>query len=219
LDQKHSIMGRKIITHKTTLVYNGIKFDSDEEVFVAMWLQELQDAGFVKRWSRAELPYHMTAGLKRNYIKETQLKTKLKRETRTQTLLRPSEYTPDFIVNFTEEGKQLFVCSLEPENIFIPNMLFYKNTPGVILEVKPSFDQNNMERLFVLNQKFLWEKEKIFVNLVEPVALFEKTFIPLAAIPYFQYKVVTKKLIAKGKKKGDWKLNFEPRTLKQYLDA
>ena len=209
----------KIITNKTTLVYNGIKFDSDEEVYVAMWLQELLEAGLIARWSKTDITFHMTAGLKREYIKETQLKTKLKRETKIQTLLRPSEYTPDFIVNFTQEGHLLMVGSLSPESIFIPDLLFYKNTPGVVLEVKPTFDQNNMERLFKLNQKFLWEKDKIFVNLVEPVALFKKTFIPSHAIPYFQYKVVTKKLIAKGKKKGDWKLDFIPKTLKQYLDA
>ena len=148
-------MGRKIVTHKTTLVYKGVKFDSDEEVFVAMWLQELKDAGLVTRWSRAELPYHMTAGLKRDYIKVTQLKTKLKRETRTKTVLRPSEYTPDFIVNFSAEGIRHFVGLLGDNDTFIPDMVFYKNTPGVVLEVKPTFDQNNMERLFVLNQKFL----------------------------------------------------------------
>jgi len=209
----------KIIKNKTTLVYKGIKFDSDEEVFVAMWLQELQDNGLVNYWSKTEMPYPMTAGLQRDYIKETRLKTKIKRETKTVTLLRRSEYTPDFLVNFTQEGRALFVGSLDPESIFIPGMLFYRNTPAVVIEVKPIFDQNNMERLFKLNQKFLWERDKIFVNLVEPIGLFKKTFIPLAAIPYFQYKVVTKKLIAKGKKKGDWKLDFVPKTLKQYLNA
>jgi len=209
----------QIIKNKTTLVYKGVKFDSDEEVFVAMWLQELQDAGLVIRWSKTEMPFPMTSGLKRDYIKLTQLKTKIKRENKTQTLLRRSEYTPDFIVNFSAKGHLLFVSSLEPECLFVPGMLFYKNTPGVVIEVKPTFDQNNMERLFVLNQKFLWDKEKIFVNLIEPIALFKKTFIPLAAVPYFQYKVVTKKLIAKGKKKGDWKFDFIPKTLKQYLDA
>lgn len=212
-------MGRTIIKNKTTLVYKGVKFDSDEEVFVAMWLQELQDAGFVKRWSRAELPYHMTEGLKRNWVKKTQLKTKVRLDTKTDVLLRPSEYTPDFIVNFSEEGIERFVGLLEPANEYQTGKLFYKNTPGVIIEVKPSFDQNNMERLFKLNQKFLWQKEKIFVNLVEPLALFEKTFLPLAATDYFKYKVVTKKIIAKGKKKGDWKLNFIPKTLNEYLNA
>lgn len=210
-------MGRQIRQNKTTLVYRGVKMDSDEEVFVAMWLQELLEAGLVKRWSKMELPYHMTEGLKRNYIKETQLKTKVKREEKVQTLLRPSEYTPDFVVNFTEAGIEKFVGLLEPANVFRPGMLFYKNTPGVVIEVKPEFDQNNMERLFVLNQKFLWDKEKIFVNLVEPVALFKKTFIPSAAVPYFKYKVSTKKMAAKGKKKGDWKLNYVPKTLNEFL--
>lgn len=210
-------MGQAIRSHKTTLVYRGVKFDSDEEVFVAMWLQELQEAGFVKRWSKMELPFPMTSGLKRNYVKETQLKTKIRREPKEQILLRPSEYTPDFVVNFSESGVEKFVGLLEPASEFRPGMLFYKNTPGVVIEVKPEFDQQNMERLFKLNQKFLWDKEKIFVNLVEPVALFKKTFIPLAAIPHFKYKVSTKKMAAKGKMKGDWKLNYVPKTLNEFL--
>lgn len=202
---------------QTSLVYRGIKFDSDEEVFVAMWLQELQNSGFISRWAKVELPYHLTSGLKRTYTKITQLKTKQKTEVKQQVLLKPSEYTPDFIVNFSEEGRLLFVSSLEPESVFIPGMLFYKNTPGVVLEVKPLFDQQNMERLFKNNQKFLWEKEKIFVNLVEPTALFKKTFMPVEAAPYFKYrKSPTGK--NKGKKgPGDWKVDWNPITLKQYL--
>lgn len=210
----------KIIKNKTTLVYKGVKFDSDEEVFVAMWLQELQDAGLVKSWSKVTKAFPMTSGLKLKYERTTILKTKTKVEHKEHTLLRPSEYTPDFEVLFSINGWLRFNSGIY--NDIDPKKLFFTRgawMQPVYLEVKPSFDQNNMERLFKLNQKFLWDKEQIFVNLVEPLALFEKTFLPLAATDYFKYKVVTKKIIAKGKKKGDWKLDFIPKTLKEYLDA
>jgi hypothetical protein len=211
----------QITKHKTTLVFNGVKFDSDEEVYIAMWLQELQDAGFVKKWSRASESINMTSGLKIPYTKITQLKTKTKEERREFILLRPSEYTYDFEVTWTHAGVSAFLFGIfnESPTLNPKDRLFYTTAFNVtLLEVKPSFDQNNMERLFVLNQKFLYDKHKIFVNMVEPVALFEKTFLPLAAAPYFKYQVSTKKMAAKGKQKGDWKLDFTPKRLKQFLN-
>lgn len=46
------------------------------------------------------------------------------------------------------------------------------------IEVKPSFDQNNMTRLAVLNQKWVFEKFGLFINIVIPEKLFAKTFTP-----------------------------------------
>lgn len=193
--------------------------DSDEEVFVAMWLQELKEAGYVKSWDKVIEAIPMTDGLKQGYIKRVQLKTKPKETLKHVTILRPSEYTPDFTVEFTTKGaaKLLYYIHAEDRLKDPAAATFYTTNQYVLLEVKPTFDQNNMERLFKLNQKFLWQTDKIFVNLVEPVALFKKTFIPLAAAPYFKYKVVTKKLIAKGKKKGDWKFDFVPKTLNEFI--
>lgn len=203
------------------MVYRGVKMDSDEEVFVAMWLQELQEAGLISRWKKVDSTIELTQGLKLYYKKITQLKTKLKVEDKYKTLLNDSEYTPDFKIEFTEKGLEKLVCVLDVFEATPEwknrNAIFFTSNNHVLVEVKPSFDQNNMERLFKNNQKFIWDKHKIFVNLVEPIALFEKTFIPLAAAPYFKYKVVTKKLIAKGKKKGDWKFDFVPKTLNEFI--
>lgn len=207
----------KITTHKTTLIYRGVKFDSDEEVYVAMWLQELKEAGFVKDWMKCVTPIQLTNGLKLKYVKNTQLKTKLKVENKEHTLLKPSEYTPDFEINWTYDGWKQFISGIY--NDFDKDKLFFNRNyvASTFLEVKPEFDQNNMERAFRMNQKFVWDKHQIFVNLVEPVSLFKKTFIPLAATPYFKYKVSTKKMLAKGKTKGDWKFDFEPKTLNEFL--
>lgn len=219
MDQNSTAMAA--ITNKTTLVYEGQKFDSDEEVFVAMWLEELKQAGYVKRWSRATEAINMTSGLKIPYTKITELKTKTKHEKKELTLLRPSEYTYDFEVTWAFKGIETFLYGIYNEAPTLnpkERLFFTSDFNKTLLEVKPHFDQNNMERLFVLNQKFLWDKHKIFVNLVEPIELFRKTFIPLAAAPFFQYKVVPKKAAAKGKVKGDWKFDFKPIFLKQFLD-
>ena len=199
-------MGRNII-----YVYKGIKLDSKEELHVARWLEELKKVGLVLDWKRAD-SIKVTTGLKKTWVKETQLKTKLKLEEKNDVLLRPSVYTPDFNVTFTSKGLKLFVGILDVKE-YIPNKLFYKTLNiNVLLEIKPIFDKNNMERLFRLNQKFIWETQKTFVNLVEPISLFKKTFIPLESIPDFKFKRNTK-----TRNIGDWKLDFKPLTLKDFL--
>jgi hypothetical protein len=65
------------------------------------------------------------------------------------------------------------------------------------------FDQNNMERLFKVNQKWMWQKHGIFVNLIKPQELFQKTFTPAEYL-----RTPT------GKPR---KLNFKPRNLFDFL--
>lgn len=205
---------------QTTLVYRKIKFDSDEEVFVAMWLQELKEAGYVKKWDRSTTPIQMTQGFKIPYIKTTVLKTKTKKEKKEYTVLRPSEYTPDFEVIWTFEGWDVFVSPLMDGPLFNTEKLFLSEfyDKPTLIEVKPSFfDQNNMERLFRLNQKWIWDKHKIFVNLIDPITLFKKTFMPKECECFFKYKKLPSSGPNKGKVKvGDWKMTWKPRSYKDF---
>jgi len=202
---------------KEPIVWNGILFDSQEEVYVAMWLEELKSAKIIKYWDRKVSSIQITTGLKIGYTKETQLKTKLKQEIKAYTLLRPSEYTPDFEIQFYGAFFGNIISPPYASPSFNKDALFFTSVYGfngpVIIEVKPTFDQNNMERLFVLNQKFLWDKYRIFVNLVEPIELFKKTFLPSAAIPYFTYIRPPK-----GKKVGDYKFDWKPKTIQEFLN-
>jgi hypothetical protein len=200
-------------------MYAGVHFDSDEEVYVAMWLEELKSKRLVKYWEKYQESFPVTKGLKVTWTEFVKLKTKTKTVERNRTLLRPSEYTPDFKICFTEKGFDLLCCNVDK---FKASSIFYSNNSfgalTTFLEVKPSFDMQNMERLFVNNQKFIWDKYQIFVNLVEPMELFKKTFLPLEAASYFRYKIVPKKAQAKGKKVGDWKMDWTPKKIKQFLN-
>lgn len=199
------------------LIYTGEKYDSLEEVWFAKWLEELMESGYVKRFQKTTIPIPLTEGLKFQYEKVTALKTKTKMETKEHILLRPSEYTPDFQVLFTKKGIDLFLSEIlnNPDK---DKLFFYTGYERyVFFEIKPSFDQNNMERLFRNNQKFVWDKHKIFVNMIEPVSLFKKTFLPLSCHEDFKYrKAPTGK--NKGKKfAGDWKVDWTPKTLNEFL--
>lgn len=206
----------------TNLLYKNIHFDSDEEVFMAMWLDELKKHGFVKRWKKETKSIPLTEGLKIKYDKYTKLKTKYKVEEKEHILLRPSEYTPDFKVEFTLEAfskEIVWEITNYIDNPRIKNAYLWVDDFDGYLEVKPSFDQNNMERLFKNNQKFIWDKHEIFVNLVEPIELFKKTFVPSEALPYLIYRRnPTGK--NKGKKKtGDFKYDWTPKTIHEFLQT
>jgi hypothetical protein len=206
----------------TNLMYKGVHYDSDEEIFIAMWLEELKNEGIVKEYHRCLEPIGLTQGLKVEYEETKQLKTKTKVVQKTKIFLRPSEYTYDFKVMFNADDKRSSKICSGITCDFNPNSVLYRSFSErlmiSLIEVKPNFDQNSMTRLFVNNQKFIYEKYKFFVNLIEPMTLFEKTFLPLEAAPYFRYKVLSAKAKATGKKIGDYKFDWTPKTIKQFLN-
>lgn len=120
-------------------------FDSKEEQWFSWWLDELKERGFIKWYQRADT------------FRLSDANKELK--------LRVHEYTPDFMVDWTEEGLKLAII---------------KPTDGntSIVEIKPSFDAHNMTRLFKLNQKWVYDKTGIYIELVIPEKLFERTFCP-----------------------------------------
>jgi hypothetical protein len=202
----------------TNLMYQGIHFDSDEEVFFAMWLEELKQAELIREWKRSTEAIPLTHGIYVPYIKTTKLKTKTRHEEKIFTVLRPSEYTPDFEVDFSAYGIQQFVNYIKPVGSFDKDRLFFsgERLKG-FFEVKPAFDQNNMERLFKNNQKFIWHTREIFINMIEPVELFKKTFMPAEAAEYFKYKKKPTSGKNKHKGVGDWKVDFIPKSINEYL--
>lgn len=207
----------------TNLMYKNIHFDSDEEVFVAMWLEEMKQAGFIQYWLKPVIAIPITPGHKIKYTKKTKLKTKTKIEVKEKIILRPSEYTPDFQVKFTEEGIKNFITDIKyhiSTQQLKPKNIFYEAYPlDIAIEVKPVFDMQNMERGFIHKQKYLWDKSQLFVNLVEPLDLFKKTFLPLQAEPYFRYKKLPKKALAAGKTVGDFKFDWKPKTINEFLES
>lgn len=191
--------------------------DSQEELWICYWLDELQAAGIVLKWERTELPIPLTPGLVIPYSEKKVLKTKIKYVDKKKILLRPSEYTPDFKVWFgaTSMISSINGLTFNPEALLFIDVSHY---PVCFLEVKNGFfDAQNMTRLFINNQKFVYDKHQIYVNLIDPVSLFENTFLPSKCIEDFKYKRnPTGK--HKGKRfKGDWKVDFEPKTLQQFL--
>lgn len=199
--------------------YKGKLFDSREEVWMAMWLEELKENGFVKFWEKITQPIQLFFPATFQYTKVTQLKKSQKKQLKPFTLLNGLSYTPDFEITWTEKGWKLFVSLIGDE--INPKSWFFSYTKHKMttwVEVKPIFDQNGKTAKFSIIQKILWREQRLFVDLIIPENLFEATFIPKDAMPEFKYK---KKPTGKNKGlkgPGDWKTKYLPKTLNQFLN-
>ena len=159
--------------------YNGIAIDSQEEIMTLMYFEELMENGYVFNIQRAG-PISLSERLENKYTEVVEMKTKSKTVQKNQVLLEDHVYTPEFIIGWTTKGCDLFTDVFTQ---FVPKKFkkpFISQGSSTWIEVKPGFDQNNMTRLFKINQKWMWQRYGLFVNLVQPHKLFEETFTPKA---------------------------------------
>lgn len=197
-------------------MFMGEVFDSREEIWFAMWCQELKNAGYITEWRKVNTHLTVTYPIKFEYTKTTPLKTKVKQETKIFTLLQGLEYTPDFYIHWTREGVEKFVSVIEDG--IDPTKWFFSNGYNSIVEVKPIFDQHGKTARFSILQKVLY-KLGTYVDLIIPEDLFKGTFMPVQAMDDFKYK---KNPTGKNKGKkfaGDWKCDYVPKTLNEFLNG
>ena len=171
--------------------YRGILVESESEIQALDWLFELQDRGFVHSIERGP-EMLIGSGLDNSYTKETQLKTKVKIEDKKEVLLAPHYYTPEFVVVWRLHTPEKLVWGTDLLNAItcqaplighpFPVIINENTERGMMtyIEVKPAFDYQNMTRAFKINQKWVWQSRKIFVNLIEPISLYKKTFTPMS---------------------------------------
>jgi hypothetical protein len=185
-------------------IYKEIEYDSLEELAMLQWLFELKAAGYIKKIARAE-SYLLSMAYVNDYVENMK---RVSSKPMTQTLLHGHSYTPEFEVHWDKKALDKFIWMSgqgKMTKVFIGYE--FENNPGsyvTYIEVKPLFDQNNMERLFKLNQKWMWQNYSIFINLVKVKDLFEKTFTPKEYLT-----------TPSGKKRV---LKWKPKTLFSYVN-
>ena len=202
--------------------FKELGFDSIEEYMIQLYFEELQEQGFVKEIISQPEPFVLFKGLGKKFYKNKQLKTKIKTMySKKKFLINPHEYTTDFKIEWNlDKSPTIFEMLISDEefDITIPfRSAFYKKESietVSYLEVKPSFDQNNMTRLFTSRtQPWIWEKYNIYVQLIKPLDLFKATFIPELLMPFMYYRKTTKK-----NNIGDKKHKWEYKTLTEFLN-
>ena len=180
-----------------------------EELYFSYYLDELIKACLVENYTYEATKYELTPKYSYNYVKITELKTKTKREDKTKVIFQPMTYCPDFIINFTVEGT-IISGALDKNKVFITSNSSLTNTT----DVKGAFagKTNSTQYTFPLKQKYMYDKYRIYVQKIVPDTLFQKTFTPDKVILNEVYKVN-----CRNGKKGGSKLDYLPKSLKQYL--
>jgi len=152
------------------------KFDSKEELYFSWYLDQLKASKYINHWERNETSYSLTKGLAHQYTKPMK---KVADKALEQTILAPSEYTPDFIIYWEDKAIGTFVSVLNATKGKIDTPFICELPELVsIVETKADFDRNNMSRLAVNNIKFVYEIYSVYINMVKLPGLFNKTFTP-----------------------------------------
>lgn len=156
--------------------------DSNEEMHFNWWLDELKDAGYIKQYCRAQSfilsePVQFSILIPRKKIDD---------KIENRELLSGHIYTPDRYIIWDKPAREIFIRPID--NVMLPE---WKNIPFPakydeaideyfsLVEVKPAFDQNNMTRLFIINQKWMMHKFGLYVIKITPKKLFQQTFTPV----------------------------------------
>ena len=181
-----------------------MKYDSKEELYFSWYLRELQEANYIYHIEYQPASYHLSLPQTHCFVKPLKTKTKIV----SVTLLRKHIYTPDFRVLWEQKARGLFFNNHDDEVDlrkipFITNPTSNSLSNGLI-EIKPVFDQNNMTRLFAINQKWLYHQHDIYIQKIIPVKLFEATFTP-------------QKYLLTDKTNKQRKLKYQPKTLNEFL--
>jgi hypothetical protein len=153
-------------SRKEKPTFDGIEFDSREEVEFYAWCKEAQANGFIRSTLYHPAPIELSPAA---YVKEPrQLKTKVKMVER--CLFRAHGYQPDF--SFMSLPRFLNLAhGLRAARESEP-MLF-------IVDIKGGFEPTRSKaQVFSINQKWAYAKYGIYINKVVPKEFFAKTWAP-----------------------------------------
>lgn len=142
------------------------KYDSNEELWIAYYLDELKANSLIVDWKYQYKTYSLCDGLKYEWCQKLKTKTKNK----TSSLIQGHEYTPDFFIEWNESARNHFFNTLD-DKVNLKDSPFIAHSFNLlsIIDVKPSFDMQNMTRIFTINQKWMIEKYGLYVQKIIPV--------------------------------------------------
>ena len=202
--------------------YEGNNFKSNLELYFYYYLKELEEYGFVTNVGYEISTFILTKPYTREYLFQGKKKVLLKSE----HLLHKSSITSDFTFDFLPKAEGIFYIGKNPIKCLakeIPFRLANEDISNLqcLVEVKSvqerSATSSNIS--FPYKQKFCLEKYNKLIYKVKPYSsqgrgcLFEQTFTPARVLKHERYLKNCKYGL-----KGESKIKFNIKTLKQYLN-
>ena len=150
---------------------------SDEEFFYLCWLSELCNAGYVDNVWYEYTTFELYGGYEKLY--EERLKTKVNHKC--ERLIKPTVYTPDFKVEWTEKAEGVFYYDyVDKARLTSNNKPLYHLGSRLVshVEIKPVHNQNNMTSYAQLKINWLFATQGVYVNMFKIPAMFGLNFYP-----------------------------------------
>lgn len=172
---------------RSEIVYNGMEFDSKEELQFFYWLEEALANDLVKAFSYQPSEFFLSDKLS---MSRTVVSKKGKCSEKEYTVLQPHIYTADFKISFTNKFIDL-IKDTDAEKYFKYLLTIDKD---IFLDIKGSFNRNGGDRVFSVNQKWVYQKYNVFVHKIVPYDLFNATWCPEKCRLTDKKKLVVEKL-------------------------
>lgn len=148
-----------------------VDFDSDEELHFYYWLGDALEVGLITGWQYHVQTFQLSA---RTTIRvPAPIKKDIARKKK-KFLLHPQQYTPDFVFGLSMDFMDRIGYKIK---MYPPSHMLGRI---IIVDVKGTYARagNNSAITFPVLQKWLCDKQKIYVNKVVPAHLFRKTWCP-----------------------------------------
>ena len=180
-------------------------FKSKEEQYFSWYLEELRENEFIYSWEYEPFSFNLSEEVRYSYTKRLKTKSKIM----DKVLLHKHEYTPDFVIEWTDKARGVLARHLHEASSTSDIFFLMDDDRMSYIDIKPNFDKHNMTRLFIVNQKWVFTLYEKYVQKViitgSKNALFQATFTP-------ERYLTTDKT---GHKRA---LEFEPVNLEEFLN-
>jgi len=193
----------------------NFKPENQQEEYFYYWLEELYDNGYIDYIEPERLSFNLNDELEINYLDS---KDKLK----SKKLIKKRSYTPDFIFIFNDKSENIFFYKENNKSCTFPS-ISDKILNKIYVDTKGEYTKHYSSSItFGDRQVMMWYKHNIFVQIVKPYireegkkSLFEETFTPKKVIQKEKY---LKDIPNRNIKKGDSKIKFKVKTLKEFIN-
>ena len=154
------------------LTYNNLELDSQEELYMCWWLDELLSFGYIDNYKKGE-QIEIFKSTYLNFINYN------------KHLFRELNYTPDFIIKWNKKAEGIFYINQHStyNKDIIKRVPFIAVMDNSIIDVKGTFKSKFVSTsiTFPIIQKVLYNVLNIYVQKIQPLGdkgLFSITFTP-----------------------------------------
>jgi hypothetical protein len=187
-----------------------VDFQSKEEMYFSWYLDELKDAGYIKKWHYQFPTYPLADTISVPVVKYTP-SGKLSKNQKPRTLLQPASYTCDFCIDWTNKAKYLLFEPIDAiqtwRPVFFADYILEIDCYRSYVDVKAVFTRRDSDAAkFSLLQKWVWQNYETYIQKVVPAHLFEHTFTP-------------KRYLITDKTKKARTIKYDTITLQKYIEV